>query len=464
MIIYKYLLKKLIPPFLFSTLTLTFIFLLQFLMKTADRLIGKGLSTWIVIKLIAYNLTWMVVLVIPMAVLVTVLMAFGSLTQDNEFAVLKSSGVSLIKLMLPVFFVSGILCYFLIQFNNNVLPDANFANKSLMYEISRVKPTLSLESNVFSNELNNLSILARKVSKENNELFDILIYDYTIPQSPNTITAQKGNLFFTKDNKKLIFVLEFGEIHQLTDPLLKTYRRTFFKRHQIALDASQFLFQQGSVGIASRGDREMSSAAMRIIVDSLQFYRDSLFENVKKNIKGFNSFIYNNKFIHSSAQNNSTEKVIIERVMDNLRIGSGNISNEINRITYYDTEADQYLVEIYKKYSIPFACIVFVLIGAPLGVLTRKGSFGMAAGISLIFFLIYWACLIGGEKLADRQLISPLIGMWVANIIMGIAGVFLTYKMNKEQIVIDFSWMNKLIPKFIRQSFEQQEITNENSR
>lgn len=91
-------------------------------------------------------------------------------------------------------------------------------------------------------------------------------------------------------------------------------------------------------------------------------------------------------------------------------------------------QVDMYLVEIYKKYSIPFACVVFVLIGAPLGMITRKGGFGVAAGMSLGFFLLYWACLIGGEKLADRELLSPFLSMWVANIILGIAGIYLVFR------------------------------------
>jgi lipopolysaccharide export system permease protein len=91
-------------------------------------------------------------------------------------------------------------------------------------------------------------------------------------------------------------------------------------------------------------------------------------------------------------------------------------------------QIDSFLVEIYKKYSIPFACVVFVLIGAPMGMITRKGGFGVAAGMSLGFFLLYWACLIGGEKLADRELLSPFLSMWVANILLGLAGVYLVFR------------------------------------
>jgi lipopolysaccharide export system permease protein len=105
------------------------------------------------------------------------------------------------------------------------------------------------------------------------------------------------------------------------------------------------------------------------------------------------------------------------------------------------------MVEIHKKYALPVACIVFILIGAPLGVMVRKGGFGVAASISLFFFVIYWAFLIGGEKLADRNIITPFWGMWSANILLSIAGIILTTKTVQETIILNFNFLKKLIPK-----------------
>ena len=116
------------------------------------------------------------------------------------------------------------------------------------------------------------------------------------------------------------------------------------------------------------------------------------------------------------------------------------------------------MVEIHKKYSLPAACIIFVLIGAPLGVMTRKGGFGMAASISLFFFLVYWAFLIGGEKLADRNMISPFLGMWSANFLIGAIGILLTMKSVRETITLDF----ELIKKFVPKAWRQQEESSEN--
>ncbi|HEX3074778.1 MAG TPA: LptF/LptG family permease, partial [Ignavibacteriales bacterium] len=123
MILYRYILRNHAAPFLFSIVTLIFVFLLQFLMKFADKLVGKGLGFFIITKLIAYNLAWIIVLVVPMAVLVSTLMAFGSMSQNNEVATMKASGMSLYRMIISPFLASIVLFFLLVYFNNNIYPD-----------------------------------------------------------------------------------------------------------------------------------------------------------------------------------------------------------------------------------------------------------------------------------------------------------------------------------------------------
>lgn len=126
---------------------------------------------------------------------------------------------------------------------------------------------------------------------------------------------------------------------------------------------------------------------------------------------------------------------------------ASSLEGEQARATYYARKIHEYSVEIYKKYSIPFAGIVFVLIGAPLGIMARRGTFGVAASLSLGFFLLYWACLIGGEKLADRGFIDPWFGMWSANIIIGVMGLYLTFRTARESLIINWSYLRRFVPK-----------------
>ncbi len=427
------------------------------MMKFADRLVGKGLDTWVIAKLIAYNLSWMVVLVVPMATLVATLMAFGTMSQNNEVTIMKSSGISLYKMMLPPFLASIVVALLLYQFNNKVLPDANHQAKILMSDISRTKPTLSLEPGFFSQEVSNYAILVRSIDQKTNDLYQITLYDYSNPTKINVVTADKGKIFFSKDQTKLIMDLYQGEIHESDIQNTTTYRKLEFQKHIIAMNADQFSFQQS--GPTSRGEREMSVEDMRYITDSLNQILKSeqvLFVNeCKKQL--FIDRSFNNKLIQKNPNKNIDVAYLkaIERIKTTRNI----ITSNYNRLEWTQREIEKYEVEIYKKFALPAACIIFILIGAPLGVMVRKGGFGVAAGISLLFFLIYWSFLIGGEKLSERGFFSPFLGMWAANIVLGIAGIILTIKTNKEVKTITFDFFKKLIPK----RFKQKELIDENN-
>lgn len=452
MILSLYILRNHVAPFFFSTATLMFIFLFQFLMKFADRLVGKGLDTWIVIQLIVFNLAWMVVLVVPMAVLVATLMAFGSMAQNNEITIMKSCGVSLYKMVAAPFLLSILVGLFLVFFNNDVLPDANHRAKILGQDISQKKPTLSLVPGVFSQEVSNYAILIREIDQTTNNLTGITIYDYNNPQKINVVTAHKGKIYFASDKSKLIMDLESGEIHETNVAETSLYRKILFEKHRIAMPAEQFSFKQSTPG-GQRSDRELSAPDMMIIVDSLEKGRDEMDSIFQKDfLRIFVGDTLSKSFAPLYGKKGTEMKYneAIERVRDI----KNNLLSASMRIDYYQKEADMYLVEVHKKYSIPFACLVFIFLGAPLGVMIRKGGFGMSASVSLFFFLIYWASLIGGEKLADRGFISPFLGMWAANIIMGSLGTFLTYKVAKETVHIDFSYWKKFIPKNFRHIVE----------
>lgn len=459
MLLHKYILRNHLIPFIFALLTLFGIFLLQFLMKFADRLVGKGLNTLVIIQLIVYNLSWMVALVVPMAVLVASLMAFGNMSQNNEVTIIKSSGVSLYKMIIAPLIVATIIGYLLVLFNNDVLPDANHQAKILMQDISRKKPTLSLEPGIFSQEVSNYAILARDIDSKSNNLTQVTIYDYTNPRKMNVVTAEKGKIFFSKDQSKLIMDLTNGEIHESDIYETNIYRKLIFKNHRIAMDADQFSFQQSAPG-GPRGERELSTDDMLVIVDSL---RNELSE-YKKQLK---EEAYRQMFLRNNVGNKKTGTIkatkntlVYVRIIDKIRTAKNFMISYSKRIEQKQSDIDRYMVEVHKKYSIPVACIVFVLIGAPLGVMVKKGGFGVAASISLFFFLVYWTFLIGGEKLSERGFFSPFWGMWTANILLGIAGILLIIKAVRETVTINFSFLGRLIPKQFRN--EEEKELNEN--
>ena len=198
---------------------------------------------------------------------------------------------------------------------------------------------------------------------------------------------------------------------------------------------------------------------MLTIIDSLQIikanYTNSLSKETNKYFFNDSTFNFN-----SSGDVKAKGNLVYVQTIERLKNIRNYINSQAQRVEFMQDQINSYWVEVYKKYAIPFACIVFVLIGAPLGIMVKKGGFGVAAGISLFFFLLYWACLIGGEKLGNRNMLSPFMGMWIANILIGTAGLILTVKTVKETVTLNLSFLRKIIPK---QWQTEEETANENS-
>ena len=453
----RYILRAHAGPFLFSVSTLMFLFLLQFIMKFIDQLVGKGLTAWVILELIALNLSWMLVLAVPMSVLVATLMAFGDLSSKNEITAMKAGGVSLYRMLTPVLITGLIVAMLLVYFNNYILPESNYRLKTLMVDIRRKKPTLTLVNGVFSQDIPGYSILVRKVNPKSNDLQGITLYDYTNPTVNVVVTAERGSISFSPDYRKLIMDLHEGEIHELDLQTMTAYRRIRFVSHRIVMDVEGFDFERTATGAFTRGDRELSAQAMRVIVDSLRTTQDRLENEFRNAVDRDMRFKLSGRLDSTAIPLASRPDFSATTALIRARMMNTSVATYLFRLQNINRETDQYLVEIYKKYSIPAACIVFVLVGVPLGIMSRRGGFGIAATLSLGFFVLYWACLIGGEKLADRDIVSPFVGMWIANILIGLMGAYLTFRTARETLVIDWSFMRKLVPRRWRTQLQDEQ-------
>jgi lipopolysaccharide export system permease protein len=210
------------------------------------------------------------------------------------------------------------------------------------------------------------------------------------------------------------------------------------------MEVEGFDFERSQSEAFSRSDRELSAQAMQVIVDSLRQVRVVKRERLVKTIADD----IDEKLSAGTDTTAAPALTLGGRTtpgpLNRSRSISSNIQNESAQIGFLGKQINQYLVEIHKKYSIPAACLVFVIIGLPLGAMVRKGGFGVAASLSLGFFVLYWACLIGGEKLADRGIFSPFWGMWIANFLIGGLGFYLLIKTSRETVIVNLA---ALIPR-----------------
>lgn len=438
-----YIIRAHIGPFLFGFVTVVFIFLMQFIINSLDKLLGKGIDTMVIVQAIVLNIPWMVVLAAPMGILFATLMAFGAMSANYEIPIIKSSGASLFAMMKPAVLMGILLSFALFWFNDSILPESNHKAKVLMSDIQRKKPTFALEPGEFSPNMGGKIILSRQVDSISGLLRNVTIYDYSSSDKQNIISADSGKIGFSDDYANLIIRLYEGEIHQRNNDEVNDYKIINFSEYQLKTEASGFDFNRTDVNLISRGDREMTINDMEQVVqgskDDAKFAQGIIDSIVEQHL----DYILNGDMPKveekpvtklDSFMIDTTKRSLYQRVQKNVNFLASDVKSSAYKIENRENKIRKYEVEIWKKYSIPFACFVFVFVGVPLGIRTKGGNFGISAAISLGFYIIYWACLIAGEKLADKGIISPILGMFFADIVILFVGILLTLRVNNEML------------------------------
>ncbi len=474
-ILTRYIVKEHIGPFIFGLSVIMFILLMNFLVKYIGKIFGKGLELSTIFKLIYLNLSWMLALAVPMAVLIAVLMAYGRFSADNEITILKSSGISIYRIIRPSLMLGIFVTVVMIYFNDQILPESNHQAKILFRAINQKKPTLQLEEHILYKigrytfsvsqiekplpdewlDMSNLLGPEYRTATNIDRLSDLVIFDRSDPRVDITITAKQGWMVFSEKRKSILFTLFDGEYHKWDHLKPDQYQRSFFDKQLVVIPAKEFVFEEQE--ISHRSDREMNIKMMRAKVNGfekqIQTRLDRIGSLVGKNMAPYQHRL---KSVGNDLKNTVNDSVSLSSLpakkwraaLRKARNNSARLYQQMRMhqsfIESQEKNINRFLVEIYKKISIPFACIVFVLVGAPLGVMARKGNMGMAISMSIGFFMLYWIFLIGGEELADRRFLPPFAAMWAANFIVGTAGLYLTWRAVKESSFINWDKLARI--------------------
>ena len=429
-------LRALPAPFFGWLGTLLFLLLMQFLIKFLPDIAGRGLPLSLIVELIAYNLAYMVVLAVPMSALLASLMAFGALAESRAYVVIKSSGVSLMQLLWPALLFGGALTACMTYFNNVLLPESNFRARNTWNDVRNKRPDFELQPGVFYGGLSDYSILVRERIEDTGELRDILIYDYTRgSRNGATIKAQSGML--EPAGMSVDLVLRNGEIHRLLPRATSSerYERLSFESYRLRLNLSEFTFERSDPTEGYRSDRSTRTSDMIHLVDSLESSIAELRMQVRgaiptvadRQAEGVVRYLDTLAVSRMALSGLSKQEAIrvYAHASENARTARSRADELRRNVEREELLAKRYRVEIHKKYSIALACLIFVLIGAPLGLSTRRGGLGAAGVVALGVFMFYWVTLVHGEKMSDRNFLEPWIGMWIANIIIAIVGLWL---------------------------------------
>lgn len=452
-----------------------FILLMQFLWKYIDDLVGKGLEWHIVAELLTYAAFGLVPLAFPLAMLLASIMTFGSLGENYELVAMKASGISLFRIMRPLFVLTLILTYTAFYFSNNILPKTNLKFYSLMYSVKMQKPEMIIKEGVFANDMPNYSIKVEHKGK-NNMLYDVMIYDHSKKDGNGNVTiADSGKMHVTDDKKFMTITLYNG--HSYTDkterkPLSqRTYpfQRESFKEEIINISMLDFKFNQIDEKLFRTGSRMMN-------IRQLTAYGDSLNADYKiKLFRFMTSFNYlrpiNQQLIwlahpidslrknphlkadtlvdvdHLIASMSTFEKEgLYQQAITSARMNSQLITQQTDDMYTRKKIINSFAMEWYRKFTLSFACLIFFFIGAPLGAIIRKGGLGMPVVVSILMFIAYYILMIIGEKFAREDAWSMVEGMWFSSFVFLPLGIWLTYKaatdsgiMNMESYTLFFS-------------------------
>ena len=445
-ILERYVLREHLFPFLLGFSVVIFLLTLDFMFDLVDLAIGKGIGVGVVLELFVLSLGYMVALAFPCAVLIACLATFGRLSQDNEISAMRSNGVNLLRVIGAPLLAAAVLAGLLVLFNNYVLPESNHALANLMADVGRKRPTAQITEGVFIDGFVGYNIFVEKVNGRTNEIRGVKIYQLNSSARPTTILADWGVIHNSPDGRVMTLELHDGEIHEVPpNDAERTYRRLQFKTHNINIRNPGADLERHDREV--RGDREMSLAMMRDHITKLRgdlarttgardlILTDAGFESYEDFLRaavphqparGIQSWIRGalrafssvGPWAAGSKPPATPRREIAPATMDAIQMKQLEIDAFARRLNSLE-------VEVEKKFSIPAACLVFVLVGAPLGMRARKSGIAVAF-LSILFFVFYYLCLAGGEELADRRILAPWFAMWAPNIVIGAIGLVLT--------------------------------------
>ncbi len=415
----RYVLARHAGPFLFAALTITFLFVMRVLVDFLGLFASRNLDPLTILETFALSLGWILALTFPMAVLVAVVVAFGRLSQDAELDAIHAAGVSFLRTTAPVLAAAGILTAALVVYNDRVLPEANFRLKALTADIHKMRPTIAIREGVFMDDFEGYSLLVREVDDERNVVRDVTAYALDPKEPVRTIHAPWGELMWEDRGDRLVIRLHDGEMHEVDPDEPGNYFLLQFDTHNLIFDGLGTRLERREA--SSRGDRELPIGEMRRRVAELHGERAAEADSAAADVRGATDELRN-------ALRGALAAQPVVRPADfstRARVLLRGVRSTERRIERKELEARRYLVEIHKKWAFPVACLVFVLVGAPLGARVRRGSLGVGGALSFLFFLLYYMASLGGEKLGDRGIVPPAVGMWAINVLLGGTGLFL---------------------------------------
>ncbi len=487
-----YVFKTFLGPFVMTFFICVFILLMQFLWKYVDDLVGKGLDWGILAELLFYASFGLLPFAFPLSMLLASIMTFGELGENYELVAMKSSGISLFRVMKPLILVAILITGTAFFFANNVLPHTNLRFTTLLWSVKQQRPEMVLQEGVFTNEIDGYSIRVGKTDNKTNTLHDILIYDHTNNKTNESVTvADSGFLNITEDKNYMVLTLFNGEnfSEESMESGMNNYpfRRDRFYKQVLNVRVMNFDFQRRDENIFRNSYRMLN-------INQLEYAKDSLTKDYKLRVRNFvlntrymshlNSRLYarimENDTLLRSYRVDSVKIIEAEKllpgndrwngaeVFQNAIYTARNNFQEINNIenNLYGRKRriNMHSMEFHRKFTLSLAVLVFFFIGAPLGAIIRKGGLGMPVVVSILLFILYYIFSMTGEKSAREDVWNMAAGMWFSTFVFFPVGIWLTYKAVTDSAIMSAetytNFLKKFIPSRLMKRFFKHEDTS----
>lgn len=430
-----------------------FILIMQFLWKYIDDLMGKGLDSFVILELLFYVSASLIPLALPLAILLSSIMTLGNLAENNELTALKSSGLSLYRIMRPLTFMVIGIAFFTFYFANYVIPVANLKWHSLIYDIQNTKISALLTPGVYSKELDGYAI---KVEEGTDDSFKgILIHDHTDPKEIKTIRANDGKIYKSENGKYLFFELNEGYVTEELAPQSPTFlpngelhrsknnnrpsRRSNFEKATYKIDLSGFSLKRSQDELFADKHEMLNVFQIYHAIDSVKTNGRTIILNFLQSLKNDHAYFQAHLYKPIDSDNISGLPVVdpirpqtiefdklsandklnaITLAQSKLRRKNQNLDGQKAYIESIDTDMNGYWIEFHRKFALTYAIVVLFFIGAPLGAIVRKGGFGAPVVIAALLFMIYFVLISIGDSLANSKVVTPFWGMWFASFVL----------------------------------------------
>lgn len=464
----KLIIKAFIGPFVATFFITLLVLVMQFFWLYIDDFVGKGLGAGLILEFIWYQGAVLVPLALPLAILLSSLMTFGNLGESFELVAIKASGISLLRFMRPLFFVTLVICGIAFLFSNNIIPVANLKSRTLLADIVYAKPAFDLKEGVFYDKISGFAIKIGKKEPNDSIIRDVIVYEQGNPVQDNFIIAESGIMRVSDNKRYLEFNLRDGWRYQeRTDNSYSNnteFVRMGFKEYKKQFDLSQLGFTGRTPdSVNKQNERVLTMRQLQKAIDSLEAENAVMRRSLSKDIYGswqFTKYVdsaWGKQEIAKDTGTRANAKTFAEWLPDSARLnvkqragGQVNalrvtIESQAMNLKEKERVLRKHKIEWHRKIVLSLACLVLFLIGAPLGSIIRKGGLGTPLIFAIIFFMVFYFSSTTGEKFAKENTMSPFYGMWLATFILVPIGFFLTYKAMRDSQLFNKEFYHRAV-------------------